>query len=83
MNTTAMRVSTSFCLNADLVAMLKEQAKQFNRSLDNYVEGLLFDIVYHEPNEETKAAIADAKADKNMTPVDMSSFDAFVKSCSE
>lgn len=83
MNTTAMRVSTSFRLNADLVAMLKEQAKQFDRSLDSYVEGLLFDIVYHEPNEETKAAIADAKSDKNMTPVDMSSFDAFVKSCSE
>ena len=83
MNTTAMRVSTSFRLNADLVAMLKEQAKQFDRSLDSYVEGLLFDIVYHDPNEETKAAIADAKSDKNMTPVDMSSFDAFVKSCSE
>ena len=83
MNTTAMRVSTSFRLNADLVAMLKEQAKQFDRSLDSYVEGLLFDIVYHEPNEDTKAAIADAKSDKNMTPVDMSSFDAFVKSCSE
>lgn len=78
-----MRVSTSFRLNADLVAMLKEQAKQFDRSLDSYVEGLLFDIVYHDPNEETKAAIADAKSDKNMTPVDMSSFDAFVKSCSE
>lgn len=38
---------------------------------------------YTEPNEETKEAIAEARADKNLKKVDMSSFENFIKSCSE
>lgn len=38
---------------------------------------------YTEPNEETKDAIAEARADKNLKKVDMSSFENFIKSCSE
>lgn len=36
-----------------------------------------------EPNEETKEAIAETRAGKNLKTVDMSSFDNFIKSCSE
>lgn len=38
---------------------------------------------YTKPNEETKEAIAEARADKNLKKVDMSSFENFIKSCSE
>ena len=34
------------------------------RSLNNYVECLLLDAVYHEPNETTKAALKEAKSGK-------------------
>lgn len=36
-----------------------------------------------EPNEETKEAIVEARADKNLKKVDMSSFENFIKSCRE
>ena len=44
---------TSFRLNTNLVNRLRELAKKSNRSLNNYVETLLLDVVYHEPNDET------------------------------
>ena len=39
---------TSFRLNTKLVERLRKMAKDSNRSLNNYVETLLLDIVYHE-----------------------------------
>jgi antitoxin component of RelBE/YafQ-DinJ toxin-antitoxin module len=41
------------------------------------------DAMYTEPNEETKAAIEEARAGKNLKKVDTSSFENFIKSCSE
>ena len=38
METKSLRISTSFRLPADVLSALKEQAKQANRSLNNYVE---------------------------------------------
>lgn len=36
-----------------------------------------------EPNEETKVAMREARSNKNLKEVDMSSFESFLKSCSE
>lgn len=46
---TSLRKPTMFRLKADLVERLKIAAKLENRSLNNYVESVLMDIVYHEP----------------------------------
>lgn len=56
MNTIAFdRKQTAFRLRTDLLDRLKVAAKKENRSLNNYVESVLLDAVYREPNEETLA----------------------------
>lgn len=39
-----------------------------------------FDVVYREPNEETLAAMKEAKEGKNLTKLDLSNFEAFIES---
>ena len=59
METKSLRISTSFRLPADVLSALKEQAKQANRSLNNYVECILINALGNsaaKPNEETLAA---------------------------
>lgn len=51
-----------FRLPAYLLDRLKELAAQDRRSLNNYVEGLLLDAVYHEPNAETIAAMKEVES---------------------
>ena len=65
METTIVRRPASFRLRADLLEGLKRNAARANRSLNNYVESILLDIVYNEPNEETKEAIEEAMSGKN------------------
>ena len=88
MGTTA-KVSTSFRLNAELVEKMKEAAKASNRSLNNFVESILLNVMYHDTAESiTMAAIEEAKtqqeAYKNNTltpkPIDLSSVDNMLKS---
>lgn len=50
------------------------------RSLNNYVECLLLDAVYNEPNEETLASLEEAKAGHLEGPLDTSSVEAMLKS---
>lgn len=61
METTMTRRPASFRLRADLLEGLKRKAARENRTLNNYVESVLLDIVYNEPNEVTKTAIREAK----------------------
>ncbi|MFS2804841.1 toxin-antitoxin system protein [Phocaeicola vulgatus] len=79
----AIKKLTAFRLDSNLLDMLKSAAKREHRSLNNFVECLLMDAMYTEPNEETKAAIKEARAGKNLKKVDTSSFENFIKSCSE
>jgi hypothetical protein len=60
--------------------VLKEEAKKANRSLSNYVECILMDSVYTEPNEETITAIEEAKRGEYAGIVDTSSVEAMIKS---
>lgn len=69
-----------FRLPTYLLNKLKELAAKDRRSLNNYVEGLLLDAVYHEPNEATKAAFEEAKAGKFEGPIDTSSVESMLKS---
>lgn len=69
-----------FRLPAYLLEKLKELAHNDHRSLNNYVEVLLLDAVYNEPNETTRQAFKDAKAGKTEGPIDTSSVEAMLKS---
>lgn len=71
-----------FRLSVDLIDRLKEMAKREHRSLNNFVECVLLDVAYNEPNETTRAAIEEAKSGKlrDVPPVDTSSVDAMFKS---
>ncbi len=61
MATAIVRKPTSFRLRTDLLELLKEKALRANRTLNNYVESVLLDDVYNEPNAVTKAAIEEAR----------------------
>ena len=65
MATTVVRKPASFRLRVDLIEKLKRNATRENRTLNNYVESVLLDVVCHEPNEETKAAIEEVMSGKN------------------
>ena len=62
---TIVRKPTSFRLRTDMIEGLRRKAKKENRTLNNYVESVLLDIVYNEPNDTTKAAMTEAKNRKH------------------
>lgn len=74
------RKSAMFRLREDLLERLKQLALRDNRSLNNYVETILMDVAYNNPNATTRAAIIEAQNDANLTDVDMSSYESFLKS---
>ena len=55
-------------------------AKKENRSLNNFVESVLLDAVYREPNEETLTAMKDAKENGNLETLDLDNFEKYVDS---
>ena len=69
METTIRRKPTSFRLRGDIIEGLKRNAARENRTLNNYVESVLMDVVYGEPNEVTKSAIREAMSGKNPNKV--------------
>ena len=83
METTTIKQQAAFRLNKDLLTQLRIRAKKENRSLSNYVECILFDVVYREPNEETLAAMREAQEGKSAGALDMTDYDSFLKSLNE
>lgn len=69
MDSVIERKPTSFRLRTDLLESLRRNARRQNRTLNNYVESILLDIVYHEPNDVTKAAIEEAMSGRNHNKV--------------
>lgn len=69
METTIVRKPASFRLRTDLLEGLKRNAARENRTLNNYVESVLLDIVYHKPNNVTKAAMKEAVSGQNHNKV--------------
>ncbi len=82
MNTsiTLKKKQTAFRFSEDLLERLKELAKKDNRSLNNYVEKILIEKVYNEPNETTIAAMKEAKERKNLETLDLAKFKEFIAS---
>ena len=78
MQTASSKIQTAFRFDSELLRRLKIKAKRENRSLNNYVETVLMDVVYDEPNEETIAAINEVRSGKPLERLDMDKFDEFV-----
>ena len=73
MDVAIKRKPASFRLRTDLLERLRRNAVRQNRTLNNYVESLLLDIVYNEPNDTTRAAIEEAMSGRNRNKVYASS----------
>lgn len=72
----------SFRLPVELIDRLKAMAKRQNRSLNNFVETLLLDAAYHEPNAVTLAAMEEARSGKlrDVPALDLTSIEAMERS---
>lgn len=81
MTTSITRKQTAFRLSEQLLEKLKSEAKKANRSLNNYVECILIESVYKEPNETTAKTIEEARLSKFAGIVNTNSMEAFIKSC--
>jgi len=77
-----VRKQTSFRLREDLLQILQEQARKANRSLNNFVECTLMDAI-SVPNEETNAAINEARSGKYAGAICTTDFESFMKSVNE
>jgi hypothetical protein len=64
-----MKIQTAFRFDEELLDLLKEKAKANKRSLNNYIEFILYSNVGNIPNEVTKKAIKDADNNINMTTI--------------
>ncbi len=80
MNTTVQRKAQSFRLPVELLERLKVMARRRNRSLNNFVECALTELAWSEPNDETRAAIEEARSGRLQGPLDVSSVDAMFES---
>lgn len=76
----AFRKPTTFRLNTNLVNRLKKAAARENLSLNNYVEAVLMDAMYHEPNEDTRMALSEVERGEYAGKVDMTSLETMIKS---
>ena len=76
--TVANRKQTAFRLKEDLLDRLKIEARKSNRSLNNYVESVLMDVVYRTPNKETLAAMKEAKKGKDLEELNLDSLDDYI-----
>ncbi|MPM94921.1 hypothetical protein SDC9_142070 [bioreactor metagenome] len=77
------RKQTAFRLREDLLNKIKEEAKKENRSINNYVETILLDVIYREPNETTLEAIREAKQGKLAGTIDTTDMETLIQSVSE
>lgn len=77
------RIQIAFHLRKDLLDKIKKNAIKENKSINSYVETLLLDAVYTEPNEETLAAMREVESGTELETLDMSNFDSFMKSIYE
>lgn len=82
MELSAEKKTHVFRLPSFLLDKLKELAKKDRRSLNNYVEGILLDAVYHEPNETTVAAMKEVESGvlNSVPDLDLSSIEAMERS---
>lgn len=64
-----MKVQTALRFDKELLEIVKEKAAAERRSLNNYIEYLLYREVGDIPNAETKKAIDEARNSKSLEPI--------------
>ena len=74
------RKQTAFRLSASLLNKLREAAERENRSLNNYVESVLMDAVYNNPNKLTLAAMKEARENRDLETLDVNNLDSVIAS---
>ena len=74
------RKLTAFRLKEDLLVRLKEEANKENRSLNNFVESALMDLVNRKPNKTTLAAIKEAQENDNLETLNTENLESFIAS---
>lgn len=82
MNTATQKKNYSFRFSVELMDRLRSLARHENRSVNNYLETMIIDAVSHAPNDETMAAIEEARSGKARlnTPLDLSSVETMERS---
>lgn len=80
MESTVIRKQATFRLSSDLLDRLRVEAKKANRSLNNFVESTLMEIVYLKPNEITLKAMQEAESGTELETLDLKNFKDYVKS---
>lgn len=80
METTIKRKQTSFRLRKDLLERLQAIAKEENRSLNNFVENALLEVIYRKPNATTLEAMREAENGKDLEELDLNNFKDYVAS---
>ena len=71
---------TAFRLDSALLERLRIKAKLEHRSLNNYVETVLYSVAYDEPNEITLKAMREAMEGKNLETLDLDKWDEYIAS---
>lgn len=74
------RVRTTISLPDYLLVGLKAEAKRKNKSLTNLVEEKLLTTTEFIPNDKTLEAMRECESGVELLEVDMSSYEAFIKS---
>lgn len=80
METTVERKQISFWLRKDLLERLQVVAKEENRSLNNFVESALMDIIYRKPNAITLESMREAESEKELEALNLNNLKDYVKS---
>jgi len=65
-----MKIQTALRFDEELLNLIKEKAKAQRRSLNNYIENLLYNEVGNIPNDETKKAINEAHNGSNLISIE-------------
>jgi len=74
------RKQTAFRLSTSLLNKLREAAESENRSLNNYVESVLMDAVFSNPNKLTLAAMKEARENRDLETLDANNLDSVIAS---
>ena len=80
METIVERKQTSFRLRTDLLKRMEKEASKEHQSLNDFVEGILMDSLYFQPNETTLAAMREAESGVELEELDVDNFIEYVKS---
>jgi len=65
----SVKIQTALRFNKELLNLIKEKAKAEKRSLNNYIEYLLYKDVGNIPNEETIKAIEEFNVEGNLEEI--------------